>query len=117
MTYVNNLSSPTEAHNTPGLDVAVLRLNLLEDIRNTADGLGWSTSSLEEIAELLFLLLLYDCQSHASSNIEYHRSRVEVFIEDSIPQSIGRGRKGRTVSGGKSLISTGFPSKKSGMKT
>lgn len=55
---VYNLATPAEANDTEGCNVLVLALDLLDDLGNAADGLGWCTGGLEELAETLALLLL-----------------------------------------------------------
>lgn len=55
---IDNLAAPAESYNAPVLDAAVLALNLLEDLWNTLNGLGWCSSGGEELPKLLALLLL-----------------------------------------------------------
>jgi hypothetical protein len=55
---VHDLASPAEANNAPGLNALVLRLDLIDDLGDAADGLGWCAGGLEELAETLALLLL-----------------------------------------------------------
>lgn len=55
---VYDLAAPAEANNTKGCNVLVLALDLLDDLGDAADGLGWCTGGLEELAETLALLLL-----------------------------------------------------------
>mgnify|MGYP001173995888 FL=1 len=55
---VHDLASPAEANDAPGLNALVLRLDLIDDLGDAADGLGWCAGGLEELAETLALLLL-----------------------------------------------------------
>jgi len=55
---VYNLAAPAETDNAKGCNVLVLALDLVNDLGDTADGLGWCTSGLEKLAETLTLLLL-----------------------------------------------------------
>jgi hypothetical protein len=55
---VYNLAAPAETDNAKGCDVLVLALDLVNDLGNTADSLGWCTGGLEELTETLALLLL-----------------------------------------------------------
>jgi hypothetical protein len=55
---VYDLAAPAETDNAKGCDVPVLALDLVDDLGDTADGLGWCTGGLEELAETLALLLL-----------------------------------------------------------
>jgi hypothetical protein len=56
---VYNLAAPAETDNAKGCDALVLTLDLFDHLGDTADGLGWCASSLEELTETLALLLLF----------------------------------------------------------
>lgn len=55
---VYNLAAPAETDDAKGCDVLVLALDLVDNLGNTADGLGWCAGGLEELTETLALLLL-----------------------------------------------------------
>jgi hypothetical protein len=55
---VYNLAAPAETDNGKGCDVLVLALDLVDDLGDTANGLGWCTGGLEELTQTLALLLL-----------------------------------------------------------
>jgi hypothetical protein len=55
---VYDLAAPAEANNAKGCNVLVLALDLVNDLGDAADGLGWCAGGLEELAETLLLLLL-----------------------------------------------------------
>lgn len=58
---VDDLAAPAEAHDTPFADAGVFAGELIDDFRNAADRLWWSSSGREELAELLALFLLCNC--------------------------------------------------------
>jgi hypothetical protein len=55
---VYNLAAPAETDNAKGCNILVLALDLVDDLGDTANGLGWCTGGLEELTETLALLLL-----------------------------------------------------------
>jgi hypothetical protein len=55
---VYNLAAPAEPDNAKGCDILVLTLDLVNDLVDTADSLGWCAGGLEEFTETLALLLL-----------------------------------------------------------